>query len=126
MESRNIKYSFLQFSHIQNISATKCKQSNCCYATENGCFHALPSRHQYQIKDKWEGNSAYLEPLQNVTPFNGNATQQLKVTIEEVDQHCLTISLVDSTKVPVTVSLNNYFRKNWLYKKIILYRPLKP
>ncbi|XP_055700292.1 lysosomal alpha-glucosidase-like [Phlebotomus papatasi] len=67
---------------IQNITQDFCLQRGCCFSEKDGCYHSLPSRHQYFNPSYITPNLAMeLQPLRQVTPLGVPALPRLQLAI---------------------------------------------
>lgn len=77
----------LKLFHFKDISIEDCHLSGCCFINEFGCFHKLPSLHQFVNR------SHILRPTQSLTPFGNPSVSSLEYCISTLARNRLAIVL---------------------------------
>ncbi|XP_055696032.1 probable maltase-glucoamylase 2 isoform X2 [Lutzomyia longipalpis] len=68
---------------LKSISENFCLLRGCCFTRRDGCYHTLPSRHQYYNPSYITSNlTKELQPLRDVTPLGVAAISYLQLVIE--------------------------------------------
>ena len=89
----------------------ECKASACCFSSNTGCYHFLPSKYQLKLKSErpWSIDEEFV-PTKDVSPLKTVMYESMKLDIVEESDEILSIMLWNPSLMSynVTKSLNSF------------------
>lgn len=102
-----------------NISTSECARLHCCSdRTTKLCYHTLPSRYSYDIDEKTQ----HFVPAQTKTPYGTESLQNLKISINEIDENKVSVILheVDGNVEEHHLDTEKNYRINLVQEKLMV------
>ncbi|CAG9807384.1 unnamed protein product [Chironomus riparius] len=95
----------------ENITELECKASACCFSSNTGCYHFLPSKYQLKLKSErpWSIDEVFV-PTKEVSPLKTVMYESMKLDIVEESDEVLSIMLWNPSLMSynVTKSLKSF------------------
>lgn len=92
----------------QNLSLAQCVGRGCCYSSVHGCYHFMPSKHQFSVESS---NAAvdvnggkpylfYLQPMSPTTAHGFTMNRNIQCEIREMSSRSLMMTVADQRQPP--------------------------